>query len=106
MDTILIALAFVGGLAGLIIVGMMVTMYFYSRDALGPGHSRKAHDLHTFTARSVPVQVTTGAGQSEINLGLSTDPGARYARGSMMVMACFILLMVIALVSVLNALLH
>jgi hypothetical protein len=106
MDNILIALAFVGGLTGLIIVGMMVTMYFYSRDALGSGHSRKAHDLHTFTARSVPVQVTTGAGQSEINLGLSTDPGARYARGSMMVMACFILLMVIALVSVLNASLH
>ena len=106
MDNILIALAFVGGLTGLIIVGMMVTMYFYSRDALGPGRSRKVHDLHTFTARSVPVQVTTGAGQSEINLGLSTDPGARYARGSMMVMACFILLMLIALVSVLNASLH
>ena len=106
MDNILIALAFVGGLTGLIIVGMMVTMYFYSRDALGPGRSRKAHDLHTFTARSVPVQVTTGAGQSEINLGLSTDPGARYARGSMLVTAIVLLLIVVAVISALSASLH
>ncbi len=106
MDIMLIALAFVGGLAGLITVGMLVTMYFYSHDALGFRCSRGVRSLRTLTARSVPVQVSTGAGQSEINLGLSTDPGARYARGSMMVMACFILLMVIALVSVLNASLH
>jgi hypothetical protein len=106
MDNILIALAFVGGLTGLIIVGMMVTMYFYSHDALGLCRSRGVRGPRTLTARSVPVQMSTGAGQSEINLGLSTDPGARYARGSMMVMACFILLMVIALVSVLNASLH
>ena len=106
MDNILIALAFVGGLTGLIIVGMMVTMYFYSRDALGPGHSRKAHDLHTFTARSVPVQVTTGAGQSEINLGLSTDPGARYARGGILITAIVVLLFVVAVISVLSASIH
>jgi hypothetical protein len=106
MDTMLIALAFVGGLTGLIIVGMLVTMYFYSHDAVGISRSRGVRSLRTLTARSVPVQVSTSAGQSEINLGLSTDPGARYARGSMMVMACFILLMVIALVSVLNASLH
>jgi len=106
MDTILIALAFVGGLTGLITVGMLVTMYFYSHDALGLSRSRGVHSLRTLTARSVPVQVSSVAGQSEINLGLSTDPGARYARGSMMVTACFILLMVIVLVSVLNASLH
>jgi hypothetical protein len=106
MDTILIALAFVGGLTGLIIVGMMVTMYFYSHDALGLYRSRGVRGLRTLTERSVPVQMSTGDGQSEINLGLSNDPGARYARGSMMVMACIILLMVIALVSVLNASLH
>jgi hypothetical protein len=106
MDTILIALAFVGGLTGLIIVGMLVTMYFYSHDALGLSRSRGVHSLRTLTARSVPVQVFSVAGQSEINLGLSTDPGARYARGSMLVTACFILLMVIVLVSVLSASLH
>jgi hypothetical protein len=106
MDIILIALAFIGGLTGLIIVGMIITMYFYSQDALGPGHSGGAHGLRTLTGRSVPVRVTTSAGQSDINLGLSSDPGARYVRGSMMVMACFILLMIIALVSALSASLH
>ena len=30
MNTFLIGLAFVGGLAGLVLVGMMVTMYFYT----------------------------------------------------------------------------
>ena len=106
MDTILIALAFVGGLAGLIIVGMMVTMYFYTRGALGLTHFRGANGLRTLTARSVPIQVTTGAGQSEINLGLSTDPGARYARGIMLVTAIILLLVVVAVVSVLSASLH
>ena len=106
MDIILIALAFVGGPTALITVGMLVTMYFYSHDALELRRSSGVRSLRTLTARSVPVQVSTGAGQSEINFGLSTDPGARYARGSMMVIACFILLMLIALVSVLNASLH
>jgi heme A synthase len=100
---ILIALAFVGGFTGLITAGMLVTMYFYSHDALGLCRSRGVRSLSTLTARSVPVQVSTGAGQSEINLGLSTDPSARYIRRSMMVMACFILLIIIVLVSVLNA---
>ena len=106
MDTILIALAFVGGLAGLIIVGMMVTMYFYTRGALGLTRFRGANGLRSLTARSVPIQVTTGAGQSEINLGLSTDPGARYARGIMLVTAIILLLVVVAVVSVLSASLH
>src|SRR5258708_2324042 len=106
MDTILIALAFVGGLAGLIIVGMMVTMYFYTHGALELGRFRGAKGLRTLTARSVPIQVTTGAGQSEINLGLSTDPGARYARGSMLVMAIVLLMVVVVVFSLLGVSLH
>ena len=105
-DTMLIALAFVGGLIGLIIVGMIVTMYFYSHDALRLSRFRGAHGLRSLTARSVPIQVTTGAGPSEINLGLSTDPGARYARGSMLVMAMLLLLIVVTVISVLSASLH
>ena len=101
MDSILIALAFIGGLTGLIIVGMIIAMYFYSQDALGPGHSRGAHGLRTLTGRSVPVQVTTGAGQSDINLGLSSDPGTRYVRGSMILTAMFLLLIVIAIILIL-----
>jgi len=106
MDTILIALAFVGGLAVLIIVGMMVTLYFYTHGALGFGRFRGANGLRTLTARSVPIQVTTGAGQSDINLGLSTDPGARYIRGSMLATAIFLLLIVVAVISVLSASVH
>ena len=106
MDTMLIALAFVGGLTGLIIVGMLVTMYFYSHDAVGISRSRGVRSLRTLTARSVPVQVSTSAGQSEINLGLSTDPGARYARGSMLVMAIVLLMVAVAVISVLSASLH
>ena len=79
MNTILIALAYVGGLVGLILVGMMVTMYFYTHGALGLTRFRGAKGLQALAARSVPFQVTLGAGESEINLGLSTDPGARYA---------------------------
>jgi hypothetical protein len=106
MDTILIALAFVGGLTGMIIVGMIVTLYFYAHDALRLSRSRGVQSLRTFTERSVPVQVNTGAGQSEINLGLSTGPGTRYAWGGLMVMVCFILVMVIAFISVLSTSLH
>jgi hypothetical protein len=106
MDTILIAVAFVSGLTGLIIVGMMITMYFYSHDALWQGHLKSAHGLHALAARSVPFQVTTDAVQSEINLGLSTGPGDRYARGSMMVMAMVLLLTIIVLVSVWSSLMH
>jgi hypothetical protein len=106
MDTILIALAFVGGLTGLIIVGMIVTLYFYSHDALGLGSSSGTRGLRAFTARSVPVQVTTGASQSEINLGLSTDPSARYVRGSLMVLAVFLMLMIIVVILLLSTLVH
>jgi len=106
MNTILIALAFVGGLVGLIIVGMMVTMYFYTHGALGLTRFRGAKGLQALAARSVPFQVTLGAGESEINLGLSTDPGARYARGSMLVMAIVLLMLVVAVISVLSATIH
>ncbi|HXL35972.1 MAG TPA: hypothetical protein VN954_02090 [Ktedonobacteraceae bacterium] len=106
MNTILIALAFVGGLVGLILVGMMVTMYFYTHGALGLTRFRGAKGLQALAARSVPFQVTLGAGESEINLGLSTDPGARYARGSMLVMAIVLLMLVVAVISVLSATIH
>jgi len=106
MNTILIALAFVGGLVGLILVGMMVTMYFYTHGALGLTRFRGAKGLQALAARSVPFQVTLGAGESEINLGLSSDPGARYARGSMLVMAIVLLMLVVAVISVLSATIH
>jgi hypothetical protein len=106
MDTILIALAFVGGLAGLIIVGMMVTMYFYTHGALGLSRFRGANGLRALTARSVPFQVTLGAGQSEINLGLSTEPGTQYARGSILIAAIVLLLFVIAVISILSVSIH
>ena len=106
MNTILIALAFVGGLVGLILVGMMVTMYFYTHGALGLTRFRGAKGLQALAARSVPFQVTLGAEESEINLGLSTDPGARYARGSMLVMAIVLLMLVVAVISVLSATIH
>jgi hypothetical protein len=106
MDTILIALAFLGVLAGLIIVGMMITMYFYTHEALGFPRFRRANGLRALTARSVPFQVTTSAGQSEISLGLSSDPGTRYARGSMLVTAIVLLMFLVFVISVLSALIH
>jgi hypothetical protein len=106
MNTILVALVFVVGLAGLVFVGMMVTMYFYTRGALGLSRFRGANGLRALTARSVPFQVTLGAGQSEINLGLSTDPGAKYARGGILITAIVLLLFVVAVISVLSASIH
>ena len=106
MNTILIALAFVGGLAGLVLAGMMVTLYFYTHGALGLTRFRGANGLRALTARSTPFQVTLGAGQSEINLGLSNDPGARYARGSILIMATFLLLVIVVVISVLSASIH
>ena len=106
MNTILVALVFVGGLAGLVFVGMLVTMYFYTHGALGLTRFRGANGLRALTARSVPFQVTLGAGQSEINLGLSTDPGTKYARGGMLVTSIVLLMFVVAIISVLSATLH
>ena len=106
MNTILIALAFVGGLVGLILVGMMVTMYFYTHGALGLTRFRGAKGLQALAARSVPFQVTLDAGQSEINLGLSSDAATRYARGSMVVMAIVLMMFVVAVISILSATIH
>ena len=106
MNTILIALAFVGGLAGLVLVGMMVTMYFYANGALGRTRFRRAKGIDALTARSVPFQVTLDTGQSEMNLGLSTDQGTRYARGSMLFTAILLLMCLVALISVLSTTLH
>jgi hypothetical protein len=106
MDAMLIALAFVGGLTGLIIVGMLVTLYFYSHDALGLSRSRRIRGLRAITARSVPVEVATGVGQAEINLGFSTDPSSRYARGGVMVLVMVLMLGAIAIISLLSTLLH
>ena len=106
MDTILVALAFVVGLMGLIIVGMMVTLYFYTHDALGLGRSRRLRGLRAVTARSVPFQASSAAGQSDINLGLSADPSSRYARGGLIVLAMFLMLIVIAIMVLLSATLH
>ncbi len=58
MDTILIDLTFVGGLVVLILVGMIVTMYFYTHGALGLTDFRGVSGLRALTARSVPYQVT------------------------------------------------
>ena len=106
MNTILIALAFVGGLVGLILVGMMVTMYFYTHGALGLPRFKGAKGLQALAARSVPFQVTLDAGQSEIDLGLSSDAATRYARGSMVVMAIVLLMFVVAVISILAATIH
>jgi hypothetical protein len=106
METNLIALAVIGSLAGLVLVGMVVTMYFYTHGALGLTRFRGASGLRAFTARSVPFQVTAGAGQSEINLGLSTDPGTRYARGSMLITVIVLLMFIVAVISILSTLIH
>ncbi len=103
---LLIALAFVGGLVTLLLVGMRVTMYFYTHGALGLPRFREANGLQRVTARSVPYQVTAGAVQSEINLGLSTEYGARYARVSMLITAIVLLLFIIVVITVLSASLH
>ncbi len=106
MDTILVALAFIVGLTGLIIVGMMVTLYFYSHDALGLGRSRRIRGLHAFTAKSVPFETTASTSHSDVNLGLSTDPSSRYARSGLKVMAMFLMAGLIVIIVLLSASLH
>ncbi len=102
----LIALAFIGWLVALLFVGMKVTMYFYTHGAIGLPRFSGENGLRALTARSVPYQVTTGAGQSEINMDLSTEPGTRYARVSMLIAAIVLLLFIIVAITVLSALLH
>ncbi len=108
METILLALAFVGGFTGLIIVGMWGNLYFYSRRAIRLPDSRRIRGLQAIAARSVPVRVTSGSGArgSDIDLRLSTDPSSRYARGGMMVLATFLLLTIIAVISLLITSVH
>ncbi len=104
MDTLilLIALAFVGGLVGLVLIGMRVTMYFYTHGALGFTRFGEVNGLHALTARSVPYKVTVGTGQAEIQTGVSTEPSARYARVSMLITAMVLLVMVIAVITLLS----
>ena len=103
---LLIALAFGGGLVALLLVGMKVTMYFYTHGALGLTHFGGVNGLRALTARSVPYQVTAGAGQSEINLELSTETGTRYARASMLITAIVLLLFIVVVITVLSSSLH
>jgi hypothetical protein len=109
MEPILLTLAFVGGFTGLIIVGTRVNLYFYSHGAIKVGRSRHMRGLRSAAAKSVPmpVQVSTSAGLSDIHLiSTSTDPSSRYARGGLMVMGSFFLLIVIAVISLAISTLH
>jgi hypothetical protein len=90
----------------LMLLGMNVTMYFYTHGALGFRRFGGVHGLRALTARSVPYQVTEGAGQSEIHLGLSTEPGTHYARASMLIAAMVLMLLILVVVTVLSASLH
>jgi len=103
---ILLALAFMGGITGLIILGMRRSLYFYSRGVIGLSGSTRINALRAMAARSVPVEVATSTGQSDSNLRLSTDASSRYARGGLMVMAMFLLLSVIAVISLLITSVH
>ena len=58
METILVALAFVGVLAGSVLVGMLGTLYFYFHGALGFSPMRGMSGLRALTGRSVPFQVS------------------------------------------------
>lgn len=105
MATILLALAFVGGITGLIIVGTRINLYFYTHGAIGVARSRRIDGLRSLAAKSVPMPAqAAGAGQSDISL--STDPSSRYARGGLMVIASVFLLIIIAAVSLAITTLH
>ena len=106
METILVALAYVGMLAVLVLVGMIGTLYFYIHGALGLSSFREVKGLRAITARSVPYQVFIGAEQSEFNPVYSIDPGTRYARASMLVTALVLLLIIIAVISAVSAFIH
>lgn len=108
MGPILPALAFVGGSIVLIIVGLIGNLYFYSRGAIRSAGSGRIRGLRAMAARSVPVPVTAGSSTSgyDVDLRLSTDPSSRYARGGMMVLAIFLLLTVMAVISLLIASAH
>jgi hypothetical protein len=103
---ILLALAFMGGITGLIILGMRRSLDFYSRGVIGLSSSPRINDLRAMAARSLSVEGATNSRQSDNNLRLSTDPSSRYARGGLMVMAIFLLLSVIAAISLLITLVH
>ena len=98
MATILLALAFVGGIMGLILVGTRINLYFYSNGATGVARSRHVRGLRSIAAKSVPMR--------DIHLSLSTDPSSRYARGGVMVIASVFLLLLIAAVSLAVTTLH
>jgi len=106
METILVALAYVSMLAVLVLVGMIGTLYFYVHGALGFSRFREVEGIRAITARSVPYQVSIGAGQSEIKPEYSADPGTRYARVSMLVTALVLLLVIFAVVSAMSASIH
>jgi hypothetical protein len=103
---ILLALAYMGGITGLIILGMRISLYVYSRGVIGLSSSPRINDLRAMAARSLSVEGATNSRQSDNNLRLSTDPSSRYARGGLMVMAIFLLLSVIAAISLLITLVH
>lgn len=107
MATILLTLAFVGGIMGLIIAGTRINLYFYLNDALGVARSRHVRGLREATANSVPMPTqVAGAGQPDSPLSLSTDPSSRYARGGVLVIASVFLLIIIAAISLAINTLH
>lgn len=107
METILLTLAFVGGITGLIIVGTRINLYFYLNGAIGVARSRYVHGPRSVAAKSGPMPAqAAGAGQPDIHLSLSTDPSSRYARGGLMIIASVFLLIIIAAVSLAITALH
>jgi hypothetical protein len=103
---ILLALAFMSGITGLIILGMRRSLYFYSRGVIGLSGSARISDLRAMAARSVSFEGATSTTHSDNSLRLSTDPSSRYARGGLVVMAIFLLLSVFAVISLLVTSVH
>jgi len=105
METILLILAFVGGITGLIIVGTRINLYFYSNGAIGVARSSHVRGPRSVAAQSVPMP-TQAAGAGQPDISLSTDPSSRYARGGVMLIASVFLLIIIAAVSLAITTLH
>jgi hypothetical protein len=95
---ILLALAFMSGITGLIILGMRRSLYFYSRGVIGLSGSARISDLRAMAARSVSFEGATSTTHS--------DNSPRYARGGLVVMAIFLLLSVFAVISLLVTSVH
>lgn len=99
MSTML-GLLFLGGVIAVIVIGMCISLYFYTQNTLGV-HPFTAQNTQTFSTEQITLE-RTGTLYRDGTISASS----RYAKGSLTLIACVVFVAILVIVSILIGVVH